>query len=143
MTFAPAAMLDFSATMDVTRRRFVTAGTAAALLFAGTRPAASQPAGRASRVAVVWAVPSCAPYRAVLERRLAELGWIEDRNIVFEHRCADVPASLPALAEDAVKSRPDIIVAASMRAIVPAARATSTIPIVMMWGHDLKEEASP
>ena len=94
--------------------------------------------GRASRVAVVWAVTPavCPPYRVILEQRLRELGWIEGHNIVFEHRCPDSQADMPALAEEAVKARPDIIVAATNRAIAPAARATSTIPIVMMWGHD-------
>jgi putative ABC transport system substrate-binding protein len=112
--------------------------TAIALIFVVPLAAMAQSIGRPYRVACVWAVPpaACAPYRAILEQRLRELGWIEGHNIVFEHRCPDSPADMPALAEEAVKARPDIIVAAVNRAIAPAARATSTIPIVMMWGHD-------
>jgi putative ABC transport system substrate-binding protein len=112
--------------------------TAIALLFVVPLAAMAQSVGRAYRVACVWAVPPavCPPYRVILEQRLRELGWIEGHNIVFEHRCADFPAAMPALAEEAVKARPDIIVAATDRAIIAAARATSTIPIVMMWGPD-------
>jgi hypothetical protein len=91
--------------------------TAIALLLVVPLAAMAQSVGRAYRVAVVWAVPpaDCAPYRVILEQRLRELGWIEGHNIVFEHRCPDSQADMPALAEEAVKARPDIIVAATNR----------------------------
>jgi putative ABC transport system substrate-binding protein len=100
--------------------------------------AGAQPAGRVYRVGVVWAVPAddIGPYRAALEQRLRELGWVEGQNIVFEHRYPNDTSEMPALVEDVLKTAPDIIVAATNRAIATAARATSTIPIVMIWGHD-------
>ena len=135
--------------MDAARRWFVTRlavarlpstglATAIALVLVVPLGAMAQSAGRAYRVAVVWAVPpaACAPLQGILERRLREMGWSEGHNIVFERRCAEVPANITPLAEEAVKTRPDIIVAATNRAITGAASATSTIPIVMMYGHD-------
>lgn len=111
---------------------------AVALLLALPVTAVAQSAVRVYRVACLWAVPSDvgAPYRAALEQRLRELGWSEGRNIVFEHRFPNTPSELPALAEKAIKARPDIIVAATNPAIALAAGATSTIPIVMMWASD-------
>jgi putative ABC transport system substrate-binding protein len=120
----------------VDRRCFLL--TSLAGVLAGPLAAQAQSVGRVYRVACLWAVPPevGAPYRVALEQRLRELGWIEGHNIVFEHRFPASPADLPALAEEVVKAGVDIIIAATNRAIAPAARATSTIPIVMMWGSD-------
>jgi putative ABC transport system substrate-binding protein len=132
--------------MDIVRRCFVTrlaaarlpmVATVAAFLLVVPLGAVAQSAGRAYRVTVVWAVPpaACAPLQGIFEQRLRELGWSEG-HILFERRCAELPANIAPLAEEAVKARPDVIVAATNRAIAAAARATSTIPIVMMYGHD-------
>jgi putative tryptophan/tyrosine transport system substrate-binding protein len=108
------------------------------LLAAVPLLAGAQPAGRVYRVGCVWAVPAhvVGPYRDALEQRLRELGWVEGQNIVFEHRFPNDTSEMPALVEDVLKTAPDIIVAASNRAVAAAAGATSTIPIVMIWGHD-------
>ena len=100
--------------------------------------ARAQPAARVYRVGCVWAAPVhlIGPYRSALEQRLQELGWVGGRNIVFEHRFPNHPSEAPALVEEVLNTGPDVIVAATVRAIEPAARATSTIPIVMMWGPD-------
>jgi putative ABC transport system substrate-binding protein len=104
----------------------------------GPLRAASQPVERVYRVGCVWGVPAhlAPPYRDALVQRLRDLGWVEGRNIVFDQRYPNDPSEMPALVDDILKTAPDIIVAATNRAIAAAARATSTIPIVMIWGSD-------
>ena len=64
---------------------------------------------------------------------LAELGWIEGRNVVIEYRAAEGQVDrLPHLAVDLVRMHVDVIVALPTPAALEARRATSTIPIVMV-----------
>jgi putative tryptophan/tyrosine transport system substrate-binding protein len=63
---------------------------------------------------------------------LGQFGWIEGKNFRLEKRfSAGNPARLPALAEDLVQMRCEIIVAEAAQAIDAARNATKTIPIVM------------
>ena len=73
----------------------------------------------------------------VIRRGLTALGYVEGRNIVFEHRYADgKPERLPELASDLVRSKPDLIVVAGGDVAPFAKRATSTIPIVFITSAD-------
>jgi len=64
-------------------------------------------------------------------KALKKLGWIEGENVVIERRYADrKPERLPALAQELVRTRVELIVAYTGAAAVAAARATRTIPIV-------------
>src|SRR5262245_59223510 len=66
---------------------------------------------------------------------LSELGWIEGRTVAFEVRQAEGRRErLPDLASDLVRSGVDIIIAEAPAAIRAARQATTTIPIVMIWG---------
>src|ERR1043166_4073787 len=69
---------------------------------------------------------------------LAELGYIEGRNVAFEFRTADNHLDrLPALANDLVQRRVPVIFSASTAATVLAAKAaTTSIPIVFSMGAD-------
>jgi putative tryptophan/tyrosine transport system substrate-binding protein len=63
---------------------------------------------------------------------LREHGYIENQNILIEYRFSDTnDDQLPALAEDLVSRNVRIIVASGTPASFAAARATTTIPIVM------------
>jgi len=74
---------------------------------------------------------SDAPVRA-LEQRLAELGYVEGRNLVIDFRTAGAQIDrLPALAAELVGGRPDIFVAVSTQGGMAAKNATRTIPIVL------------
>lgn len=67
-----------------------------------------------------------------LKERLAALGYIEGRDIVFESRSAEGRFErLPVLAEELVRARPDVIVAAATPPVLAAKAATATIPIVV------------
>jgi putative tryptophan/tyrosine transport system substrate-binding protein len=64
---------------------------------------------------------------------LAELGWIEGKNVVIEYRFAEGQVDrLPGFAADLVRMNVDLIVALPTPAAVEARRATDAIPIVMV-----------
>lgn len=67
-------------------------------------------------------------------KRLRELGWVEGKNAVVEQaRGEGREDRLPALAEELVRKRVDVILAHAPEAAVAAARTTKSVPIVF-WG---------
>jgi putative ABC transport system substrate-binding protein len=65
------------------------------------------------------------------------LGYVEGKNIIIEYRYADGRFErLPALAEELVRLKVDIIVADTTASARGAKKATSTIPIVIASGSD-------
>ena len=102
------------------------------LLLITPLTAEAQTPGKVWRVAVLTSQPrSAAPIRA-LEQRLAELGYVEGRNLVIDFRTAEGQIDrLPVLAAELVGGRPDIFVAASTQGAMAAKNATETIPIVL------------
>jgi ABC-type uncharacterized transport system substrate-binding protein len=68
---------------------------------------------------------------------LRELGYIEGKNINIEYRYAEGRFErLPALAEELVRLKVDIIVADTSASARGAKKATSTIPIVITGGSN-------
>ncbi|MFI5014503.1 MAG: ABC transporter substrate-binding protein [Hyphomicrobiales bacterium] len=62
---------------------------------------------------------------------MLELGYVEGRDFDMAYRYSEgIQDRLPALAEELVRLKPDIILAAAVGQAVPARNATSTIPIV-------------
>src|SRR5262249_10749846 len=74
------------------------------------------------------------PFRTAL----AEVGFTEGRNVIFEDRIAeDHFERLPELADDLVRHGVAVIVTAgNVPAALAAKAATRTIPIVFMMGAD-------
>jgi putative ABC transport system substrate-binding protein len=68
----------------------------------------------------------------IVRQRLAELGYVEGKNLIFDFRSAEgQPERLPQLAAESVKTNPDVIVAGFGTATAKAAQAaTATIPVV-------------
>jgi putative ABC transport system substrate-binding protein len=71
------------------------------------------------------------PLVEAFRQALRDRGYVEGRNIRIEFRTADHPDRLPALAEELVQLKVDVIVTMSTPAAQAAKRATSTIPIVV------------
>jgi putative ABC transport system substrate-binding protein len=68
---------------------------------------------------------------------LRELGYVEGKNILTEHRYAEGKLDrLPALADELVRFQVHIIVTAGSSSTRAAKRATATIPIVMAFDDD-------
>src|SRR5262245_42006011 len=74
---------------------------------------------------------------APAQRRLAEMGYVEGRNLVVEYRGADNQEDrLAALVGDLVQRRVDAIVALGGPPIAAAKAATTSIPIIFFTGYD-------
>ncbi len=74
---------------------------------------------------------------AALRQGLAELGYIEGRNVVYEGRWADAKfGRLPELAAELVRLRVDAIVVRGGPASAALKEATSTIPIIIAGSGD-------
>jgi putative tryptophan/tyrosine transport system substrate-binding protein len=75
--------------------------------------------------------------RTVLRQMLAELGYVEGKNIAFEFRFADnEPDRFLALADELVRLKVDLIFVSDPNAAPAAKNATRTIPIVFLLGGD-------
>jgi putative ABC transport system substrate-binding protein len=73
----------------------------------------------------------------VFRKALAELGYIESKNIHLEYRFADGKLDrLPELVSELVRAKVNIIVTAGNEAVQAAKNATQTIPIVMAFSGD-------
>ena len=74
----------------------------------------------------------------LFRREFRVLGYVEGMNIIIESRYADDKLDrLPALADELVSLKVDVIVTASTVGALAAKNATRTIPIVFLGGGDL------
>jgi putative ABC transport system substrate-binding protein len=69
-------------------------------------------------------------------RRLAEMGYVEGRNLTVEYRVDNQEERLAALAADLVQRRVNVIFASGGPAISAAKAATTSIPIIFFTGFD-------
>jgi putative ABC transport system substrate-binding protein len=68
---------------------------------------------------------------SAFETRLRDLGWIEGQNVVIEYRwAAGDLARFPALVDELVRLKPDLMVAGSNQAAIAMRQATTVVPIV-------------
>ena len=116
------------------RRRFVLTSLAGALAAQCFPSWATGQQVKTSRAGFLL-YSSAAAYSARLaEHRhaLADLGWVQGRNLVIEQRSAENQNDrLPELVADLVRAGVSVIVAENASATRAAMQATSTIPIVM------------
>jgi putative ABC transport system substrate-binding protein len=71
------------------------------------------------------------PFIASFLDGMREFGYVDGRDFDMAYRYAEGELDrLPVFAEEIVRLKPDIILAAAVSAAVPARKATSTIPIV-------------
>jgi putative ABC transport system substrate-binding protein len=99
--------------------------------------ARAQQSGSRYTIGTLTAGNDNAALNAVLVAALRELGWVEGKNVVFEHRYADNRLErLPGLAADLVRLKVDVIAAIGTLAPLAAKQVSSTIPIVMTAAGD-------
>ena len=93
---------------------------------------------RAYRVGVLSTTTAAnAPIVRAFTQGMEKLGWIDGKNISFEHRYAEGDADrLPALAADLVQRKVDVIVTLSGTGTLAAIRVAGTIPIVFVTVTD-------
>jgi putative tryptophan/tyrosine transport system substrate-binding protein len=77
------------------------------------------------------------PYVEALRQGLRDLGYVEGKNIAIEYRGAEGKLDLiPSLVKELVQLKVDVLVVATLPAILAARQATKTIPIVMVTSTD-------
>jgi len=110
------------------RRALLLGGPLAALAAADAR---GQPAPKAIGVLSPYGSADARAALQVFRRAMSELGYREGSNFVLIERFADGRNErLPALADELVKLRVDLILASTTNAVQAAQAATSSIPIV-------------
>jgi putative ABC transport system substrate-binding protein len=116
------------------RRDFILAVTGAAVL---SRTARGQQASPVVGVLGIGSPEAVRTNFAPAKARLAEMGFIEGKNIAIEYRAADYQQDrLPEMAGDLVQRRVATIVAFSGPAVSAAKAATTSIPIIFFTGFD-------
>jgi len=108
---------------------------------AGVLPVAAgaQPVPGSFRIGVLtFAGSQTAPIWKVFSAELARLGYVEGRNLAIMFRSAEgrIDDRLPALAEEIVRTAPDLIFAVSTPAALALRQHTKTIPIVFTFVAD-------
>ena len=102
-------------------------------LLTVARAEAQQPA-KLQKIGWLAVRPSSAPYMIEsFQREFGKLGYVEGKNIVFEYRHAEGKLDrLPALAEELVRLKVDVLIAPNTLAAQALKNATKTIPIVFI-----------
>jgi putative tryptophan/tyrosine transport system substrate-binding protein len=99
-----------------------------------------QPAGRIPTVGVLWHAGSPSeeqPYFDALLQSFKELGYVEGRNIKFEHRFPnEIPERFRQMAAELASLNVAAIVTVGNTTAQYAKQATSTIPIVFVFVND-------
>ncbi len=120
---------------DAMRRRFVALllGSAALGLPLATR---AQPAPRVYRIGFVS--PTSRGTRSdAFVQGLRELGYVAGHNVEIEMRFADgAPERLPALVEEVLRLKVDVLVVGATIGARAAKRATTTVPVVFAGSSD-------
>ena len=105
----------------------------AVFLLASVDIANAQQSGKLPRIGLLFVGEASPPSPNVeaFRQSLRDLGYVEGKNIVLEHRYAEGKIErLPQLAAELVRLPVDVIVTALSPAIQAAKQATDTIPIV-------------
>jgi putative ABC transport system substrate-binding protein len=105
--------------------------------------ARAQQSGRVYRLGMLYLArpPSSADQQRnsayLIPAALRELGYVEGRNLVVERRFAEGNLErLPALADELLRLRVDVLLAVSASAARAAKAATTTVPIVLFANTD-------
>jgi putative tryptophan/tyrosine transport system substrate-binding protein len=118
------------------RRTFISAAASSLAILSLTLKA--QPAARVHRIGWLWNQARIDTSGwSLVKTYLPALGWIEGQNLITEWRfTGGNPALLPALAEELVGLRVELIVAEGTVVTQAVKKVTSTIPIVVARSGD-------
>jgi putative ABC transport system substrate-binding protein len=121
--------------------RKITVLTLCAMLFAFCVIADAQPQPKIAKIGELvfrgQDRPGLGTGRQVFRAKLRELGYVESKNIVFETRFAESKLDrYPALANELVRLKVDVLVASSTPEAFAFKNATKTVPIVFNVGTD-------
>jgi putative ABC transport system substrate-binding protein len=98
-----------------------------------SRAAEPEPKAAVYRVGFLWGLPPIEEWTAAFNQGVAELGWVNGRNIVIEHRSGDGHFDrLPALVAELISLKVNLIVALSAPETAAAKKTAGSIPIVFV-----------
>jgi putative ABC transport system substrate-binding protein len=120
------------------RRKFITLLGGAALAWPLAVRAQNQ--SRIPRVGVLWHAANAEeeqPYFRLLAEGFRDLGYVEGRNIILEHRFPnEIPERFKSMATELVSLNVDVLVSSGAVASFALRDATKTIPIVFIFVPD-------
>ena len=104
------------------------------LLVAWVWAAEAQQPAKVAKIGWLAVRPASAAYSIeAFQREFSKLGYVEGKNLVFEYRYAEGKLDrLPALAEELVRLKVDVLIAPNTPAALAAKKATKSIPIVFI-----------
>jgi putative ABC transport system substrate-binding protein len=117
----------------------ITVLTLGALFCALCFPAEAQEQAKVAKIGWLRARPGASPRGASegIRQMLRELGYIEGKNIAFEYRYTEGKLDrIPALADELVRLKVDVLVASSTAEALAFKNATKTLPIVFYLSSD-------
>ena len=111
----------------------ITVWTLCVLFFALSYSASAQQPEKVPKIGFLSAGPVSRPWHAAFQREFQKLGYVDGKNVTFIHRFADTNYDrLPALAEELVRLKVDVIITPGSNDTRAAKNATRTIPIVFL-----------
>jgi putative tryptophan/tyrosine transport system substrate-binding protein len=104
-----------------------------AVLFALCLRAQAEQPTRIAKIGWLSARPGLTEAQKIIVRMLGDLGYVSGKNVTFEFRYADNKLDrFPALAEDLVRLKVDVLVTPGTAGALALKNATKTIPIVFL-----------
>src|ERR1051325_2578630 len=114
--------------------------TVVAILFVFSASSEAQQSGKIPRIGIVFIGSRNQPNLEPFRQGLREHGYVEGKNLVIEYRYADGQFDrVPALVDELLRLKVDIIVTTSSISARAARKATKTIPIVMTTGSPVEQ----
>jgi putative ABC transport system substrate-binding protein len=102
------------------------------LTLASIRVAGAEQPARVAKIGWLGVRPAAdenSSWREVTQRELRALGYVEGKNIASEYRSAENKLDrLPALADELVRLKVDVLTMSTMSAALAAKNATKTVP---------------
>ena len=120
------------------RREFL--ALAAGAVAMSPVPSRAQRTGAMARIGVLWHAGSAEEedvYLSVVKKAFSNLGYVEGKTIILEHRFPAEKAELfRSMAQELAASKPDAIIAVTELGARELRSATQTIPIVLVLAPD-------
>src|SRR5215467_10219910 len=122
--------------MSLARRRFI--AVIAGGLLAAPLAAEAQQARQVFRIALLYSGPPSVGGQRPFEERMRELGWVEGRDFVTQHRSFEGQYDREGdLAAELLRAGVDVFVVQGGSDALLVQKVTRTIPIVVTMGGDL------
>ena len=122
--------------MNTVRTKLFWLALIAMLLAVWLTADAQQPA-KIPKIGFLSSGPASRPWRASFQREFHKLGYVDGKNVAFIYRFADNKYDrLPALAEELVRLKVDVLFTPGSNETLAPKNATNTIPIVFLAGSD-------